>query len=208
VYAAFGHVNSSCELDFEYQNEVYKLEQLTESNEQVLISLGWGKRDIPAIEECPEKFARSVRRFIDKNKLKGFDIDCEDPIFTSEVSFKEVSAALRKALPQPFMLTITPTSLANLHVPTLNAMYDRVNVQSYWSDVSAFIGAGVSSSKLAAGINIESSEPIERAVNQVRDSALGGVYMWNCAGNVTLTVEALRVALDALDSKTFVKFMF
>jgi hypothetical protein len=182
-------------LNFEHPDQASKLKQLVANNKKVVVSLGWGQNDIPAIEGCPSEFARSVKHFVDRNGLQGFDIDCEDPIFSSEVAFTEVSGALCAALLWPLALTITPTSLANLHAPTLNSMYDRVNVQSYWSDVSLFLLAGVLPGKIVAGINVEGGEPFERAVDQVHTLGLRGVYLWNCAGNVSLTIEAIRQAL-------------
>lgn len=195
VFAAFGHVNSSCELDFEKPGERWKLRNLVLDNSNVVISLGWGKQDIPMIERCPFLFAESVARFVAQNGLAGFDIDHEDPPFSSEQDFVIVSTALRKSLPRPLLLTITPASLYSVHIPTVNTLYDFVNAQTYWSSAQPFLDAGLLAHKLVAGVNIESGERFEPAVEQVKLLKLAGAFAWTFARNETETIVNMKRAL-------------
>jgi len=195
VFAAFGHVNASCELDFEKPGEKWKLQNLVSDNRNVVVSLGWGKQDIPQIERCPHVFAKSVARFVAQNGLAGFDIDHEDPPFSSEENFVLVSTELRKALPKPLLLTITPASLYSVDIPTVNAMYDFVNAQTYWSSAQPFLDAGLLAHKVLAGVNIESGESFEQAVEQVKRLGLAGAFVWTFALNETATIANMQRAL-------------
>jgi len=196
VFAAFGHVNASCELDFEKPGEDRKLRNLLLDNPNVVVSLGWGKQDIPMIEGCPVKFAKSVARFVAQNGLRGFDIDHENPPFSSEQHFITVSALLRNALPFPLLLTLTPAALYNVHIPTVNLMYDLVNVQSYWSNVEYFVEAGLRTDTLFAGVDIESGEPFEDAVAQVKAFKLAGAFAWTFARHANQTILNMKHALE------------
>lgn len=193
MYAAFGHVNSSCEFDFEFPNESHKLKNLVGGT---LISLGWGQNDIPMIETCVQTFADSVKRFTHRHKLVGFDIDYENPIFSTESKFIEVSTALRIALPRPLLLTITPATLMNIHIPTLNDVYDLVNIQSYWSTAIPYLEAGVVASKIVVGVDVESGESYKSAVGQVRDLKLAGVYVWTFARDLVDLFDIIRFELN------------
>lgn len=197
VFAAFGHVNASCELDFETPGEDQKLRNLLFNNPNVLLSLGWGKQDIPMIERCPLKFATSVARFVALNNLRGFDIDHENPPFSSERNFITVSTSLRNALPPPLLLTITPASLYNLHIPTVNSLYDFVNAQTYWSTIAPFIDAGLRVSTLFAGVDIESGEFFDEAVLQVKTFGLAGAFAWTFARNLSQTIQNMKQALES-----------
>ena len=198
LFASFAHVNSSCELDFEFASERPKFQNLLlHNNDKTLISLGWGKDDIPSIEQCPGVFAASVARFVARYSLVGFDIDYEDPVFSSEAKFVEVSTAIRKALPRPLLLTITAATFFNVVIPTLNDLFDIVNVQSYWSDVVSFLDAGVLASKVMAGVDVESLEPFESAVRQVHMFKLMGVFVWKLEHNMTQLFRDLRRELES-----------
>ena len=50
------------------------------------------------IEQNLSTFAPSVKAFLQANDLDGFDIDYEEPTFTSNASFQAVSQAIRAAL--------------------------------------------------------------------------------------------------------------
>ena len=197
VFAAFGHVNASCELDFEKPGEDRKLRNLLLDNPNVVVSLGWGKQDIPTIERCPLKFSNSVARFVAQNGLRGFDIDHENPPFSSEHDFIAVSTALRNALPPPLLLTISPASLYSVHIPTVNSLYDFVNAQTYWSTINFYIDAGLRVSTLFAGVDIESGESFDEAVAQVKTFGLAGAFAWTFDHNLSGIIQNMKHALGS-----------
>ena len=147
------------------------------------------------IERCPLKFANSVAGFVVQNGLRGFDIDHEDPPFSSEHNFITVSTALRKALPPPLLLTISPASLYSVNIPTVNSLYDFVNAQTYWSTINPFIDAGLRVSTLFVGVDIESGESFNEAVVQVKTFGLAGAFAWTFAPNLSGIILNMKHAL-------------
>jgi hypothetical protein len=196
TYAAFAHVNASCQLAFEFAYEVDRLATIVARGTPTLISLGWGFNDIPTIETCVDVFALSVASFVANNGLVGFDIDYETPLFSSPEAFTSVSTALRDALPRPLLLTITLSTMFNLNVTVLNTLYDMVNVQSYWDDVGEVLQSGVVSEKVCAGVDVESGEDFDSAVFQVRAWGLCGLYFWKVDEKYMHNMNRVRILLQ------------
>ncbi len=207
MMVAFGHVNSSGEFDFENVSdggvpaEKARLQTLLSNTKalrdagklKIVMSLGWGTKfnDIPIIEKNPQKFAASVNTFIINNDLDGFDIDYESPTFSSEQKMSDVSIAIRQAIGQDKLFTITPNNVTNLVGATLSSCYNYVNTQSYNASsdlafsVSQVTALGVPGSMINAGADIENvnhyggdKNRVAFAVNQYQKLNLNGVFMW------------------------------
>lgn len=157
---------------------------------KVVASLGYGVQndDIPLIEKNLKTFAPSVRKFVKKWGLNGFDIDYEQPQFTSNKAFKRVSKAIRTSLGHKYLYTITPNNTENLDGRTLGTYYDYVNVQNYDAEndapcpITDFTKmAGLPSSKILSGLDIESGDKVARAGRDFRKHNLAGIFAWKLA---------------------------
>lgn len=159
---------------------------------KLVVSMGFGYKfnDIPRIERHLKIFAPSVKRFLKANKLDGFDIDYEEPTFSSVHQANRVSKAIRKQLGKKYLFTITPNNTTNLRGSTLSKYYDYVNVQSYVTDhdkpmpVRKFVKLpGMDRKKLIAGADTEGGDKISRAIGDYRRYKLGGVFDWQLQTN-------------------------
>jgi GH18 family chitinase len=207
LYVAFAHINQTTfKLDFEdvadggkegekkrLANILDLVQPLRAANQlKVVISLGWGNKfnDIPLIEKHLTTFAPSVKEFIVENNLDGFDIDYEDPTFSSQRAFQKVAKEIRTALGHNYLFTITPNNTENLDGITLNTYFDYVNVQCYDAQgdapcpITNFTEMkGLSKSKILAGADIERNEDISNAVMKYKNNGIGGLFAWQLTSN-------------------------
>lgn len=207
VYLAFAHVDATTnKLDFKVDspggkdaardrmlNVLRRTKRLRAQGKlKAVISLGHGAHnaDIPRIEDHVETFARSVRRFVNKWGLDGFDIDYEEPTFESNRSFRQVSRAIRRELGPEKLFTITPNKTEALDGPTLNKFYNYVNVQNYDAEQDAECPItdftdmpGLSHRKILAGLDIENGDQVERAKEDYRRYRLAGIFAWKLVPN-------------------------
>jgi GH18 family chitinase len=216
LYVAFAHIDKTTyQLDFEdvkdggknaekqrLANILNLVQPLRTANKiKVVISLGWGEQfnDIPLIEANLSTFAPSVKKFIDDNKLDGFDIDYEVPTFSSLSSFQKVASAIREALGKTYLFTITPNNTTNLDGNTLNTYFDYVNIQSYdcsgdaHCSITEFIKnmTGLSRSKILAGADTDNGENIKNAVEKYDDNGIGGIFAWKLSSNFKQTANIM-----------------
>ena len=222
LYVAFAHIaQQTFELDFEnvqnggkvaekerLQNILNLVAPLRASGSiKVCISLGWGDQynDIPLIEQNLSTFAPSVKALLQANDLDGFDIDYEEPTFTSNASFQAVSQAIRAALGNDHLFTITPNNSTNLDGNTLNTYYDYVNVQSYDYNgdfpcpVTKFTSMpGLSHSKILAGADTDNGDDISSAIDKYVDNNIGGVFAWKLGTNFSAIADAMWNATHGL----------
>lgn len=117
---------------------------------KVMVALGgWsGCRTCPAVfasDTGRKAFAASVRRFVQRYQLDGFDMDWESPVIGSKFGpgqpeekahFTEVIRELRKALPPPLELSFDANSfresvLQSFDWPQLMPQVDFVNLMTY-----------------------------------------------------------------------------
>lgn len=208
VYVGFAHVNPKTnKLGFEISTtagtvaqqkaRLRNIQKQTASLRKVgklklVISLGFGEKfnDIPRIEKHLKTFAPSVKRFLKKNKFDGFDIDYEQPGFSSVHQFKRVSNVISKQLGDKYLFTITPNNTEHLRGSTLTKYYDFVNVQSYITPKDAYMPVktfvkmpGMDRNKLTAGADTEGGDKIGRAIKDYQRYRLGGVFAWQLEAN-------------------------
>lgn len=227
IYVAFGHIDPTT-LEFGFEEKVgvaieqQRLNTLKANTAslraagklKLVMSLGWGSQEVgpkgyELIEQQPTKTAESVASFLTAQGLDGFDIDYEDPLFSSVAAFQTVAAALRSKLGPDKLLTITPNTTASLDGPTLNSTFDYVNVQSYANSsggqcggdaqvsISQFTGTGsigVEASKILAGQDTDSGCPISSAISAYTQGQLAGVFGWQLRSNYSSTADAMYTA--------------
>lgn len=171
---------------------------------RVVASLGHGVQndDIPLIEKNLKTFAPSVRKFVKKWGLNGFDIDYEEPEFSSRKAFKRVSKAIRTSLGSKRLFTITPNNTEKLDGYTLDKYYDYVNVQNYDAPYDAEIPIteftkmpGLPSSKILAGLDIEGGDKVSRAARDYRKYDLAGIFAWKLAPDFTPIAREMKRAV-------------
>jgi len=221
VYLAFAHVDATTnKLDFKVdspggkdaaRDRMLNVLRLTKrlrakGKLKAVISLGHGAQnaDIPRIEDHVDKFARSVRRFVNKWGLDGFDIDYEDPTFEDNHSFRQVSRAIRRELGPDRLFTITPNNTEALDGRTLDKFYNYVNVQNYDAEQDAECPItdftdmpGLSHRKILAGLDIENGDQVERAAEDFRRYRLAGVFAWKLAPNFDSIARQMKRAVRA-----------
>ena len=191
-----------------YKN-MYTLAHAVNPNMKFVVSLGWGYNfnDIPTIENNLTNFTNSLVTFIENQKaagapIDGFDIDYEQPSFSSTEKFKSVSTAIRTVLDaqgkkdgKHYYFTITPNNTAYLDGETLNSStYDWINVQSYGYSGDArcpvtnfTVNLKVSPSKVLAGADTQNkANDYIQADNTYKSNNLAGVFGWlfGCIGNI------------------------
>lgn len=227
IYVAFGHIDPST-LEFGFEEKVgveveqQRLNTLKANTAslraagklKLVMSLGWGSQEAgptgyELIEQQPDKTAGSIASFLTAQGLDGFDIDYEDPTFSSVSAFQTVAAALRSKLGSDKLLTITPNTTESLDGPTLNSTFDYVNVQSYANSsggqcggdapvsISQFTGTGsigVEASKILAGQDTDSGCPISNAISAYQQGELAGVFGWQLRPNYASTADAMHAA--------------
>jgi len=205
LYLAFVHINHQTKkLDFKVdspggkaaaRDRMINILNLTkklrkQGKLKVVASLGHGAQndDIPLIEKNLKTFAPSVKRFVKKWGLNGFDIDYEIPQFSTHKAFKRVSKSIRSSLGQQELFTITPNTPDKLDGYTLNKYYDYVNVQNYDAEndaecpITDFTNMpGLPSSKILAGLDIEGGDKVKRAGHDYRKYNLAGIFAWKLA---------------------------
>lgn len=152
---------------------------------KVLISLGWGQRDVELATKTPEAFAASVKALVDKHKLDGFDIDYEEAQ-VGAADMLRLAGALRAALGAGRIMTITPAQVNGLTPDVLN-VFDLVMPQSYdhggnGTRVEPYQQMLGGYSKIVFGLNSEGSQ--ERSddpakfVGLAKQNDAAGVFAW------------------------------
>lgn len=193
------------------------------SNLNIIMSLGWGKKDWAAINNDyvnhANIFVPSAIQFIRSNKLDGIDIDDESIGASSgsisQTNFDGVVANLRNALNyaslqdgKPYYLTITPAGnndepggIENTQVDAQNAKsFDLINIQSYFSEdfardfFNALVAIGYPKKQIANGIDTEQNcSPLYPPY-----IGLAGIFNWNMTKDSTCSNFANTVTIANL----------